>query len=248
MNRITAKVSVNGTGAQVDIDRALGYAVEGYILPVFDPDTFLTYDSLWNRLVPKDTDVQAMDLDTTAGDATPFWEPGEADWSKVLRIGLQPEKIYGRKRLLTYATSPAKVIDTATPFLPGFIPADSFKIDIKKNFFVEQPSVIVFAFASPTFDDTTTTAEGTLLEDEWGRVKYMGEVLKKAHMDLLGITESTAETPWEEATDLMQKHLQPDVFEETAAAFGNATFNVFTEAIIDHSVVGELGKVAISLG
>ncbi len=140
------------------------------------------------------------------------------------------------------------MLDTETPFLPGFIPSDLVTIRVKKNFYVDQPSVLVLALASPSFDDTVTAAQGPPVENEWARVKYITEVMKMAQIDLFGLTETGAETPWEDATDLLQKHLQPDVFEETASAFGNTSWTVFTQAMIDHSVVGQLGKAAISLG
>lgn len=249
INDIKIKVNVNLTSGSIfPVNQAVGYALEMWILPVQDPDGNLSYDSMMDRLVPKDTDVQAMDLDTATTDSTPFWEPGEADWSKMLRVGLMPEKVYSRHKLLTYSNSNSKAFDTETPFGPGFVPNDTVDIRVRKNYYIQQPSVLVLGMASPSFDDTTSTAQGHLTENEWGRVKYITEVLKMAQMDLFGLVETGAETPWEEATDLMQKHLQPDVFEETAAAFGNTSWTAFCEAMIDHSVIGQLGKAAISLG
>lgn len=249
LNDFKATVHINlTTGSIFPVNQVVGYALEMWILPVHDPDGALTYDTIFDRLVPKDTDVQAMDLDTGASDAGPFWEPGEADWSKLLRVGLQPEKLYARHKLLSYANANAKVIDNETPFLPGFIPNDVVEVRVKKNYYIENPSVVVLAMASPSFDDTTAVAQAPLLENEWARVKYITEVMKMAQIDLFGLVESGAETPWEEATDLLQKHLQPDVFEETTSAFGNTSWTVFVEGMIDHSVVGQLGKAAISLG
>ena len=37
-------------------------AVEGWILPVLDPDAGSSFDTLLDTLVPKDTDVEVIDL------------------------------------------------------------------------------------------------------------------------------------------------------------------------------------------
>ncbi len=41
------------------------YAVSAYILPVLDPDTVLSYETLWDELVPKDLDVAAGAFEQT---------------------------------------------------------------------------------------------------------------------------------------------------------------------------------------
>lgn len=245
---ITARVQLATGGLINGTTDILAYAAEAWILPVLDPDAGATFDAIFDALVPKDTDVQTIDLDTVAADATPFYEPGEADWSKALDIGLIPEKLWHRHRFLTSA-SPMSVVfkDTETPFDPQWIARDNFTMHIGRRLRVRQPSVLVMAFASPSMDDTTTTVPTALLEDEWGRVKYAEEMLKQAHMDLIGLTEGGAETPWEEATDLLQRHLMPDMFEPSADVFDAATYQVVTEAVIDHSVVGELGKAQLSI-
>lgn len=246
VNDVKAKMMFSGT--DMNFGTTVAFGVEAWILPVLDPDASRDYDDIVDALVPKDTDVQSMDLDTQAADATPFWEPGEADWSKVLDIGLRPRRLYHHHRLVTIA-SPGGFLrqDTETPFNNIWLPTAELSIRVKRRLFVKQPSVLVLAVASPSLDDTTVTPHSPLLEDEWGRVKYAGEMIKKAHMDLLGLTESGAETPWEEATDLLQKHLLPDMVEVTANSFATQTWTVVTEAVIDHSVKGELGVGSISI-
>ena len=56
INDVRAQVHV--VGDIVQPRTAVGmYAIEGYILPVFDPDAVVSYDTLWDTLVPKDDDV-----------------------------------------------------------------------------------------------------------------------------------------------------------------------------------------------
>lgn len=244
VNRIRANVELTGS-----VDKAaaegLWYGCEGWILPILDPEDNSSFEVIWDQLVPKDSDVQTLDLDTGAQDTATFFEPGEADWAQLLDVGLRPQRIYQRLRMLTYASTPKPhtVADA-----PNWRPTDVFRIEINRRLVVRQPSVVLFAMGIPVGDDTTTVVETALSETEWSQVKYMEHVLERAQMDLLGLTEAGAETPWEEATDLLQSHLEPDLFEETGGAWAAWSANVFTDALIDHSVVGRLGKMIVTQG
>lgn len=234
----------------LDYNQVIAYAVEGYIIPVIDPDTVSNMGALWDRFVPKDTDVTTMDLDTGAADVTPFFEPGEGDWTALMDVGVRPEKIFSRSRLLTVANggSIMSVQDNQTPFAPQWIPGDSFKIKLSKRYRVQMPSIMVFAVASPSFDDTTATVLATLSENEWPRVKYIGEVLKQGLMDVLGLIESGAETPWEEASALLQKFLEPNPFESSAGDFASSTLHFAADGHFDLSVAGELETAVLTTG
>ncbi len=94
---IRAKVHLIGNSPGVAWGLAHMYAIEGWILPVLDPDVGDDYDDIWDALVPKDTDVQTLDLDTAALDTSGFYEPGEADWSSLFDVGLRPERLYHRQ-------------------------------------------------------------------------------------------------------------------------------------------------------
>lgn len=246
---IRVKLVMNTTGVAIDYRKAHMYALEMWLLPVHDPDTANTYENLWDALVPKDTDVQTLDLDTGAADSTPFYEPGEADWTAVFDVGLRPERLYHRHKIMHVANSSRLVYqDNQTPFSTLWAGGDTVQVHIGRRLRVRQPTALVMAIASPNLDDTTNTLEGPLAEQEWGQVKYASHMLERAMLHVLGVIEAGAETPWEEATALLQKHLDPDVYEETGGAFGAETYDVFGEAVIDHSVVGELGKVTVSTG
>lgn len=249
LNNVRCTVSLYGGSVQ-PMATALAYACEGYILPVLDPDAAVGYDVLFDTLVPKDTDAQTMDLDVGAADTTPFWEPGEADWSTLFDVGLRPELIYRRKRLLTPLNGSAAMHrDPETPFLPEWVPGELFNINIRKRYRIEQPSVVVFAVAQPNLDDTTTTLEGALGESKWGQIKYAGDLLRRALLHVFGLVETGAETPWEEATALLQEHLQPDVYEKTGGFFSaGITMQGVGMAMIDHSVEGTLEVGQIGLG
>jgi len=225
------------------------YAIEAWILPVLDPDAAADYNTLWDTLVPKDSDVETLDLDTTAATGGPFYEPGEPDLSDMLEVGLIPERIYHKNRMLTMGNgSIFSFQDNQTPFSAQWLAGDTVRMQISKNYHIEQPSVLLVGVANPSLDDTTTTGPAAATENEWGQMKYIGHVLERAMLHVFGIVEAGAETPWEEATALLKKHLEPDPFEETASDFVSASWSVATKAIIDHSVVGRLEDMTVTTG
>lgn len=225
------------------------YAVEAWILPLIDPDSAPVYSTIMDQLVPKDTDVQSMDLDTVAADATPFWEPGEADWSKLIPIGFQPERIYHRHRHISFGTRNTGFSIKPTGEINQWWPTDSFDIRIRKNYFIENPSVMILGFSNPSNDDTDAVEAATALtESEIPQIRYVGDLLRRALLALLGVTETGAETPWEEASLLLQKHLEPQTLEDTGGFFAATTWHIVTDMVIDHSVEGEMGRIAVTTG
>lgn len=246
---VRVKVKMVGTSKTREQFNCLMYGVEGWILPVHDPDSGSTYEALWDSLVPKDSAVETLDLDTGAADVTPFYEPGEVDLSDLFDVGLRPERLYHRHKMLTIGNGAVFMYqDNQTPFNLLWVAGDEFVIQIRRRLAVRKPSVLVFAMASPNLNATTAVVDAILGEAEWGQVKYMSHILERAMLHVLGVVESGAETPWEEATALLVKQLDPDLYEETAGRFQSENFDVFTEAMVDMSVVGDIGKVAVSTG
>lgn len=227
------------------------YAIEGYVFPVVDPEAAVTFKNIWDTLVPKDTDTQVLDLDTGTADATNFFEPGEADWSQLIQIGMRPKRIFQRIRILTPGGPPnngAVQVDTTLKWYAH----DSFVVNIRRPIRVSRPSVVMFAVSSPNMDDTTQTGELSLAESEWGRVKYISEVMNMSMLHLLGVTtaaeEATAESSWEQATDLLQKQLEPDVLEDSGMTWEPVTWAVNHDTKVNMSVVGNFEKMTLTTG
>lgn len=223
---------------------AFFYMGTGYILPVFDPDAGDPLDTIFDSQVPKDIDPAVFNLDTTAADSSPFSEPGEIDFANMVDVGIRPQRIWEHRKMLTVANASTVILDTSMKYAVN----DVVGISINRRYRVEQPSVLVFVLGSPAMDDTTSNRESALLEAEWSQVKYIEMVLERALMDLLGLAESGAETPWEEAVVLLQKQLEPDVMENSAGVWGSLTYSVFSDALIGLEVPGEFGKLVIDTG
>lgn len=240
--------------AQLTTAAACMYAVKGFILPILDPDGAATFDSIWDTLVQKDTDSIGVDLDTAAADATPFNEPGESEFAKILDVGLRPKEIYRRERLLTLAKgSVATFQDTETPFAVSWVPGDTFQLRLRSRYRVSQPSIVAFALASPSLDDTSNavskaTGLGVVAEPELAQLRYLSDVIKRALVHQMFVTEAGAESPWEEATALLKLVLEPDVFEDTGGEWTGVTWELTTKGVIDYSVEGEMNVSSIGTG
>ena len=243
------RAEVHYTGPVLTVSNALMVGLEMYVLPVTDPDNGASYNTIWDQLVPKDTDAETVDLDTSGLDTQPFWEPGEPDWTQLFDIGVRPRKLFGKYEMITIVnTDGFSFEDTNTPFSVKWLPARKVQVRVRRRFRVSQPSVVVCALGIAGGDDTTTTIETALAENEWARVKYISHVLEFAISHLFGLTESGAETPWEEATALLKKILEPDPVEETAGTFNSQALNVFSRARMDFSVTGDLEKMLVTSG
>lgn len=244
LNNLSAEVHLLDTSI---VSRLIArfYAVDGYILPVLDPDSSPSYDTIWDTLVPKDNDTDTIDLDTQASDIQSFYEPGESAMSEIMDVGLQPERIFNMQRMRSFANSVFKKEEAG---VLEWSMSDVVKIKIRKRYFVKQPSVVVFALGNPDLTDTTTNIDLALAENEWARVKYMELVLEQALMKHFGLVEATAETPWEEAAALLRKYIEPDVYEQDAGAFGSSVLRAFSTATFDVSVPGTMGKIQIGSG
>ncbi len=228
---------------------AVAVATESWLLPVLDPDAGESLETILDKLIPKDSDVLTLDMDTGAADTTPAWEPGEHNLGAIFNVGLQPEMLFHRHHFLTMATPGVWLgRDTESPFSVEWIPMFREMMHIGRRLHVDQPTVLVVVIINPALDDTTTTVEVALAENEWARFKFLETVLEQALIDVLNLVEAGAETPWEDAGVLLQKILEPDVFETTAGFFATQAFNVVGEMTIDHSVVGRMKVGTLTSG
>lgn len=247
---------LNGVGGQVHMIRDIVHlhgraslsALQGYILPVLDPDAGASLQTIWDTLVPKDDDVDSIDLDTGAADSQSFYEPGELSMAEVLDLGLQPQRIYHREFLSTYASRSVTLGESPSADTFEFLGAVAHRFRITRRYRVSQPSVVLFAVGNAALDDTTGTEPAALAENEWFRIKHIETMIEQALITLFGLTEAGATVTWDTAAALLRSYLEPDVFEETAGAWTTATLNTFTMATFDVSVPGTMDKITLGTG
>ncbi len=232
------------------VNEAIMAAVEGWILPISDPDAATTMAALWDALVPKDTPTDVLDLDTGASDSSPFFEGGEIVWEKVFDVGLQPRRIFHWHDMASLGRNNAVAWqDTESPFATEWVGAFGMNISVPRPIRVSVPSLCVFAVASPTMDRTSaTTPVAGLAEQDWFQLKFIDHVTERAMLHLMGLTETGAETPFVEAAALLRAHLDPAMLESDAGVFVPVGWNVSGELSFVHHVPGTLPKGTLTGG
>ncbi len=222
---------------------------EGWVFNVDDIDTMTVMDTEFDIHVPKDTAATTMSLDTSVADGNPFYEPGQVTWEFVFPVGRQPQRVYQKRWMASLSGAVFRNQDPETPFDIQFIPGVQFPVRLNRPFRVEDPSLLCFAVAAPdTAQTSTTEALAAIAENEWGRLRYIDHVLESAMISLIGLTEAGAETPWDEATLLLKKILDPAMLEAQSGVFVATQWNVYGEIIFDFSVEGTMQKGLIHTG
>lgn len=240
MNNIWGEGHIVGTSS-IDVDQGTMYGVDGFQVPIPDPASNTNLDTLWDEMVTKDTDIGSLtvlDLDTTGGsDASPVFEPGEPNPAAIMDMGVVDDEKhwYKRRKLLTFANTPVG-FESGTP--DTYRVRDVYKIRSKKNLLADTMEFSLLGFSVPALDDTVAVMETTGLIEEWMQRKYLEVILEQAWMDMAGLVESGAETPWEDAAILVEDFLEPTVFEGTAGAFAAPGFETWTACTFDLSVPG----------
>ncbi len=246
--RVRGNVKVSGSTA-LTLSQAAAVGLEGWVLPVEDPDSVGTMNSLWDTHVPKDTVVNLLDLDTGAADASPFYEPGNITWEFLYDLGVHAQRIFHRHHIVSPLDAMFMRQDVETPFIEHYFPGFVERVDVSQQFRVQEPSLVVFALAVPDTANTSSTAPvAGLLERDWGRIKYIDHVLEMAMMDLLGITEAGAETPWEEASALLKDYLDALLFETNSGTFVGIGWMAVGELVFDIVVPGRMPAKVLTGG
>lgn len=224
-------------GASLATHQMAVYSIAAYVVPVPDPDAQLTFEAAWDRLVPKDTAVLSqIDLDTTAADTNPESEPGEVDLSQLFNMtGLNPRKIFARHKYLTYANSMGAVGGAA---LDNWHPADHFTTTIRRKVRCSMYSYALVAVSSPFMAAHVTAVWDSPTEAEWGILQYLDVFIEQMFIASLGLLESGAESPYEEAEQFIHELLEDSLVEDTTDAFHPLIWNAFCRSTFDISVPG----------
>lgn len=237
LNNINLEVHVLGPDERT-ADFMQIYGIAGFVVPILDPDAQVSLDTIWDQLIPKDLDAGSgvFDIDTGATDATPEYELGELDLSAVFELtSIGPREIFRRQKRLSMAVNPAGYaqIDSVPD---KYKPNDYFTTKISKGVSVSAPSYVLIGFSSPDLTQTTATFPVTISEKEWIQYQYLEQAVENMLMFVAGLVEAGSETPYTEASDLVAKLLEADVFEEDAGFFDPVTFTVFCFATFDVTV------------
>ena len=205
---------------------AMVYGMDGFVVSDTDPGGIDTINDIWDFRVTKDDDFSGgLDIDSFDSDPNPVYEPGEPNISNLMGLDVNEsdKRFYKRRKMVTFANSKGGFID-GTPDL--YLPTDLARVRSRKRVVTELQSYAMIGVSAPAMDDVTVTSPSTFgTEAAWMGIKYVNIILEQAFIDLVGLTEAGAETPWEDAALLLEDYLEPTVIEQTAGSFNATTIN-----------------------
>lgn len=203
------------TTTRMIIDEVLDYSLRAFMIPVHDFDTQITYDQIWDNLVPKDdAATDTIDADEAAGDVVAIDTPGLPDLETIMGIhGTKLISVYKRQGQFSYPSHPMHAhLDTNAKYWPG----ERHNIKINRPIFAPEPSLLLFAVSNPASLATRTTLDSSPTITEWARMSVLEYTLQQMMINFIGAVETGAETPWEEAQALIVKLMEPAQIEESA--------------------------------
>ncbi len=191
------------TPTSIALTAAVIYGVQAWLLQSEDPTTdFLDHDALWDSFVPKPVAASVAALDASnAADASAAQEPGQVSITQIFNQEiLSPTRIFSREKLITLA-------DGQTGFEPGspstFVPTDRFSISSNASYRAGGGDMgLVYGLSSP--DLAGLVADDDVMDPLVNAtggfyvMKYINEFLDKALVDLVGLSEAGAESPYED--------------------------------------------------
>jgi len=195
-------------------------------------DTALSVDTLWDTRVPKD-----IDLSVTAGadeikwdDAvvdTPFEEPGHINWNDMVQLGDRPLGLSEWSELVTFASSGAKFphVDTTDEYFPTMVK----RMGSNKKVRAKQASYFLLALGAPSWDEVTASVVNTIVDANWSALTYPDVAFDMMLPDILGLSETGAESPFAEMAGFVVDLVEPSIFEQTSGSFRSSDWTTFTE-------------------
>lgn len=225
----------------VPIEDVLAYACRGAVLDVGDTDNALTLDGLWDAVMPKDVDISAtagqeqLDFERTTADTREFSEIGEVNPLDIWSIKGPTETIFDRKRIMNFGSSPTGFNVTG----PVYHPRDHFSARVAKKYSVDSMSYVLFAVGSPDVASETATIPQVVNDFEWFLLGYLEYVLEQAWMQVVGLTEAGAETPFADLSTFLERMVEPPAVLDTVMNFDNSTYMTLGELTFEIQVPGK---------
>lgn len=250
VNGFWLELSVMTTLA-MDLTDNLMYGVTAYVVPVPDPDSAISPDTLWDRMIPKDTAVGSgvLDLDTSVADGTPEFELGELDMTDFIEVSTAPVELFTRRKLITFASAPIGFhLDPITPFTDMFyVPTDYIKTRVRKGALVKYPSYLLVGLSQPDYAATKTTYPALEDKGEWAMIQYFQESLREMWKHILGLVGSGTQEMAVEAATLIEEYFE-HFHEETANRWGGLPqrgLSAVAKVTLDLTVPGEFGQMQV---
>ncbi len=237
---VWGQVSVMGQ-SEVDIRSYKAYGVRGYILNTADWDQAVDLDVMWDALVLKDRRISStaateeLDFERASADTVSDYEIGLVKPEMLWSVKSPVEQIWKRDRLMGFANSPTG-FDTVAP---SFLPRDSFPVRVKKNYKVEYPSYCMFGCSNPDAAEESSTVPTVVNDEEWFMLGYLEYVLEQAWIQIVGLTETGAESPHAELMDFLERIVEPVPVLDTGIDFNTGGIDCMAQFTFEIQVPGK---------
>ena len=110
-------------------------------------------------------------------------------------------------------------------------------IPVKKRYAVRTNSYLFFGASNPSIE-TTNTIPPVVNDEEWYMLMYMEWILEMAWPQVVGLTETGAETPFGDVTTFLERIVEPYVYEGVGGRFGSSSHAWTVALTYDISVPG----------
>lgn len=201
-------------------------------------------DALWDRAVPKDSlhsgTAGSSQIDTGASvgddDTAPFAEPGVPNLTVLAQDSqIFAETVLDQSHIMTFSDTSDGFKD-ATP--DTYIPNLSLRADTNKRVRVdcENPAYALLALGNPALVSTVSAVQNMIGNQEYLMLKHLHQLMEDSWKQFAGLDEAGAESPFVDVAALIIEITEPLVQEETAGAWGAASYNVWSETWIDTNI------------
>lgn len=246
---VPAETTVKGVQGRISCIGTIGqtttsvnpYAVNGWFLELPDDLLETAVDTILDAVIPKYSGTLGFDFDEESADAQPGFEPGEIR-NDLLGSNDAPEHIYQRRKYVTFPdVGSYHVVTEHTAF--AYIPRDSFSVSRKGNRRADGNSAVAFQFSSPANDALTTETKlfpnfsGTA-RSEWIWLRMLDQVLEHAIVEMVGLTDVGAESPYDNLLDLLE-FLISSANSMDGGLYLDNTWVVHMQATMDYSTQGK---------
>lgn len=195
------------SGASLALAAVVGYAVDGWFFQIPNDFHESAVNAILDGVIPKYTAALSFDFDTETANAAPGYEPGEIR-NDVLAQSDGPQHIYQRRKFLGFADGGPYHVTTEHT-VHGWHPRDRFSIQRSGPMKARGISGLAFVISSPDMDALTTETKlmptfGGTAKSEWAWLKYLDQAMELAVVQMLGLTETGAETPYTDLLDFIE--------------------------------------------
>lgn len=207
MLSVKANVKMTSVTDHSHINSRVAYALDGWFLELPDDLMESAVETIYDALVPKYKAALSFDFEDETPDTDPGYEPGQIR-NDLLGTVDDQRHIYQRRKILGFPDHRG-YHETTPGTVWAYIPVDSFSISRKGPRTAKAMSAVIFSASSPANDALTSENKlfptfGGSARSEWLWLRYLDQMLDNAVVAMLGLTETGAETPYEELLDLIE--------------------------------------------